>query len=184
MLVSRVARFPRRGEAMQSGETEHPAFPGADEIPAQDVSQLGLAQLRAYRRGLEAEEDRVSYWRRLVHARLDVLEAQSHSEGSLTLDQLVRALGDTGSGKSRHALVRVRTAEELPELPVLEEMWTSDLDPRSEGAAEAIERLRAAERQLTDYRRALHRRLDEATAHLIARYRARPLAALDLIPRA
>ena len=36
---------------------------------------------------------------------------------------------------------------------------------------------------LTDYRRALHARIDEATGELIVRYRADPLAALSLIPQ-
>ena len=39
-------------------------------------------------------------------------------------------------------------------------------------------RLRAAERQLTEYRRALHHRLDAATAELISRYRQSPVSAL------
>ena len=58
-------------------------------------------------------------------------------------------------------------------------MWVTELDPADAVAvAEAIRRLRDAETQLTDYRRALHERLDEATAEVIARYRERPVDAL------
>jgi hypothetical protein len=58
-------------------------------------------------------------------------------------------------------------------------MWVTELDPNDTAAvAGAISRLREAEVQLTDYRRALHERLDEATAELIARYRANPVDAL------
>lgn len=145
---------------------------------------LSLDELRSYRRRLSAEEDRVSYWRRLVHARLDVLEAEAHHERPLRLDELVRVLGDTGSGRSRTALVRVRAADPLPELPVLEEMWVTELDPNDTGAVrEAIARLRVAEEQLTDYRRALHQRIDEATTELIERYRADPASALVALRR-
>jgi RsiG-like len=157
-----------------------------DGTPLVDVAtspdgwaQLSLSELRHYRRQLADEEEKVSYWRRLVHARLDVLEAEANHERPLTVDELIRVLGDTGTGRSRTALVSVRAADELPELPVLHEMWVTELDPNDKAAvAEATDRLRSAEAQLTDYRRALHQRLDQATAELISRYRAEPRSAL------
>jgi hypothetical protein len=148
-----------------------------------DIGSLALPDLRDYRQRLEAEEDRVSYWRRLVHARLDLLAAESASDHSLTLADLVRVLGDTGTGQSRRALVSVRAAEPLPDLPELAEMWATDVDPHDpDQVAEAVERLTRAEQQLTAYRRALHERIDEATGELIARYREDPTAALRLMP--
>ena len=140
---------------------------------------LELAELRLYRRRLAEEEEKISYWRRLVHARIDVLEAESHHERPLTLDELIRVLGDTGTGRTRHALVSVRAADDLPALPVLADMWVTELDPHdTDEVAGAVARLRSAEVQLTDYRRALHERLDGATAELIVRYRANPRSAL------
>jgi hypothetical protein len=151
----------------------------AEAPPPAGLSSLTLNDLRLYRRRLAEEEEKVSYWRRLVHARVDVLEAEAHHERPLRLDELIRVLGDTGSGRTRTALVNVRAADPLPDLPVLEDMWVTELDPNDAGAlAEAIDRLRAAERQLTEYRRALHEQLDEATAELIARYRTDPTSAL------
>lgn len=148
-----------------------------------EVDALDLPALREYRQRLEAEEDRVSYWRRLVHARLDLLAAEQSSDHALTLPDLVRVLGDTGTGQTRQALVSVRAAEPLPELPELTEMWATDVDPHDdEQVADAVERLTRAEEQLTAYRRALHQRIDEATAGLIARYREDPRAALAVIP--
>jgi hypothetical protein len=142
-------------------------------------TDLSLDELRAYRRRLADEEERVSYWRRLVHARIDVLVAEAHHERPLTIKELVRVLGDTGSGQGRNALVSVHAAEPLPDLPVLEEMWVTELDANdTQAVQEAIERLRTAERQLTDYRKALHERLDTATETLIARYRDDPASAL------
>lgn len=156
-----------------------------DAMPSPHLADLTLEGLRAYRERLTAEEERVSYWRRLAHARIDILEAESHTEGSLSMQDLVRVLGDTGAGNSRNALVRVRAAEPLPDLPVLSEMWLTEIDPQQpELVEEAIERLRAAERQLTDYRRALHARIDEATAELISRYRENPASALIALPKA
>jgi hypothetical protein len=147
-------------------------------------SELSLDQLRAYRRRLAVEEEKISYWRRLAHARIDVLEAEAHHERPLRLDELVRVLGDTGTGRTRTALVGVRAADSLPELPVLEEMWVTELDPNDTDAVhDAIARLRSAERQLTDYRHALHQRIDEATGELIARYRRDPASALVALRR-
>jgi hypothetical protein len=147
------------------------------------LSGLSLSELRAYRQRLTDEEDRVSYWRRLVHARLDVLDAEAHSGGTLSMKQLIKVLGDTGAGMTRTALVAVRPAEPLPELPVLAEMWVTEVDPHDAGAiADAMERLRGAEAQLTAYRRALHQRIDEATGELISRYRDQPSLALSALP--
>ncbi|GAA1156752.1 hypothetical protein [Nocardioides aquiterrae] len=159
------------------------AVPESMQPETADIHALALPALREYRQRLEAEEDRVSYWRRLVHARLDLLAAESASDHALTLTDLVRVLGDTGTGQTRQALVSVRAGEPLPELPELTEMWATDVDPHDDGqVADAVDRLTRAERQLTAYRRALHQRIDEATAELIARYREDPRAALAIIP--
>jgi Rad3-related DNA helicase len=147
--------------------------------PASGWDELSLADLRLYRRKLADEEEKVSYWRRLVHARIDVLEAEAHHERPLSIEELIRVLGDTGAGRTRTALVSVRAAADLPELPALADMWVTELDPNdTDEVADALTRLRAAEVQLTEYRHALHGRLDEATAELIRRYRLDPRSAL------
>jgi hypothetical protein len=147
------------------------------------LASLPLDHLRAYRRQLAAEEDRISYWRRLVHARLDLLAAKTESGGTLTMDQLVRVLGDTGSGRSRSTLLSIRPADPLPDLPVLAHMWAAEVDPEDhDGIIAAMDLLQAAEVQLTVYREALHRRIDEATSELISRYRVDPALALTALP--
>ncbi len=153
-------------------------------IPSVDLAGLDLAQLRRHRRHLASEEDRVSYWRRLTHARIDLLRAESGSQESLSFEELVRVLGDTGTGTSRGALVRVIVADPLPELPELSAIWCPDVDPHDRAQlAATLTSLEAAERQLTTYRTALHDRIDESTRELILRYRSDPSAALSIIPR-
>ncbi len=148
------------------------------------LASMDLGGLRAYRRNLQDEEDRVSYWRRLVHARLDMLEAGANTEGSLSVEQLVRVLGDTGSGASRTALSAINPSDPLPDLPESGAMWVTEIDPHDPVAlAEAQEKLRAAEQKLTAYRRALFDRIDEATADLILRYRENPASALSALPQ-
>ncbi len=171
MAAHSSSSHPRRGSVTST-------------VPSEELASLDLPQLRDYRHRLEAEEDKVSYWRRLAHARIDVLEAQSSSTSTLGVADLVRVLGDTASGQTRRALVSVKPAEPLPDLPELTEMWSSHVEPGdADQAADAVRRLRTAEQQLTDYRHALHERIDEATGELILRYRANPRAALALIPQ-
>lgn len=153
--------------------------------PSPHLADLTLSELRAYRARLTLEEERASYWRRLLHARIDLLEEESHTDGVLSFDDLVRVLGETGSGQTRHVLLRVRPADPLPELPVLADMWVDEVDPHDPDAiTDALERLRSAEGQLTSYRRALHDRIDEATSELIVRYRTDPASALVALPKA
>jgi hypothetical protein len=169
-----------------SARPEHDSPAGAvpeATPPERDPQSLTFAGLRAYRQRLTAEEDKISYWRRLAQARIDVLEAGTHVEGHLSFDDLVRALGDTGTGRARRHLASVTTAEPLPDLPDLARMWATEVDVHdSEQVADALKRLRCAERQLTIYRAALHARIDEASAELIRRYRENPQLALTILP--
>lgn len=148
-----------------------------------DLPALTLAELRDYRARLREEEDRVSYWRRLVHARVDLLHA-GRDVATLGLDQVVRALGDTGTGRRREALHRVRAFDPLPELPVLAEVWEAPGgdDVAGDEVEQRVARLEAAAAQLSTYRTALHARIDDATAELIERYRRDPLLALGVLP--
>jgi hypothetical protein len=114
---------------------------------------------------------------------MDMLNAGSHAEGTLSLEELVRVLGDTGTGRTRTALSKVSSAEPLPDLPESENMWVTEIDLRDEAAVvEGLAKLQGAEQQLTAYRKALHQRLDEVTGELISRYRENPAAALGALP--
>lgn len=153
--------------------------------PAPELSELDLDQLRDYRAALSAEEDKVSYWRRLIQGRIDLLDAEARSSDTLSLVDLVRVLGDTGTGRSRRALLSIPSAASLPDLPDLDrlvQLWESEPDD-PEDVARIVERLHAKEGRLSAYRSALHQLIDSATGELIMRYRANPQAALALLPR-
>ncbi len=147
------------------------------------LEALSVTDLRDYRRDLRAEEDRVSYWRRIVHGRIDVLIAGKPSGQSLTQAQLVAALSDTGTGRRRSGLHRIAAEETLPDLPSLsEDIWAVAVDSSDRAAVEsAVAALEQAEQQLTEYRSALLRRIDEATEALVERYREEPRRALELL---
>ena len=151
----------------------------AAAVASPHLAEVSLPELRSYRERLREEEERISYWRRLVHARVDLIRAGNLADSPVDVDALGRVLGDTGAGHGRAALHRVRASDPLPDLPDAEAVW---ITPRDEDeTAEALERLRATEETLTDYRRALHDRIDEATAELIVRYRAEPTRALEIL---
>ena len=150
---------------------------GASSSP--HLADVSLEELRAYREQLRAEEERISYWRRLIHARVDLMKDGRLADEPVDAESLGRVLGDTGTGRMRAALHRVRAADPLPDLPDLDAVWVTPRDEQE--TQEVTERLAAAELTLTDYRRGLHDRIDEATAELIVRYRDDPTQVLDLL---
>lgn len=141
--------------------------------------------LRSYRRQLRSEEGRVSYWRRVVHARIDTVDVPDASDARHDGDPTgLRAVLSTSRVTSgRTALLSLHPAEGMPPLPNLAEMWDRMVpDGDADGRDRLLADLRDAERQLSDYRRALHTRLDAATAELIARYAEDPSLCLSLLP--
>ncbi len=150
-----------------------------------DYAHLSIEALREYRRALTAEEGKVSYWRRILQARLDVQRAGSGKE--LDQDHLRPVLTTERVGAGRQVLVEVLPVDDIPPLPSLAELWDRRVERDDvEGQAAFEHDLRVAEAQLSAYRNALHRRIGEATGELIARYREQPalcLSALPLDPR-
>jgi hypothetical protein len=167
---------------------ERPARKGAARpVPIRnaDYAHLSIDALREYRRALAAEEGKVSYWRRILQARLDVVQAGSGRE--LDQEHLRPLLTSERVGAGRQALVEVLPVDDIPPLPSLAELWDRRVVRGDEDGQERLEQdLQLAEKQLSAYRNALHRRIGEATGELIARYREQPslcLTALPLEPR-
>jgi hypothetical protein len=148
-------------------------------------AHLSLEQLRAYRRALGEEEGRVSYWRRILQARLDLLRAGL--DGGTARDVDTRALSpvlsDDRIASGRRVLVDVVPVDDIPPLPEVQELWDREVAPGDVPGLRAFEAdLSVAERQLSDYRAALHGRIAEATGELIARYREEPALCLSALP--
>lgn len=145
---------------------------------APELAGLTLDELRAYRQELVTEESRISYWRRLLHARLDLVAGDAR-----TLDRMRAVLSEHASDSRRLAMTRVGGDGGPAPLPDVAALWESHLDELDElDDDESLVRLAVAERGLSAYRRALHERLDAATGELIMRYRAEPTLALRALP--
>lgn len=156
---------------------------GVRPVPerSDDFASLTLEGLRDYRRTLTTEEAKVSYWRRIIQARLDTVRAGTlaSSDGA----HLRPVLTDARVAGSRKALVEVLPVDDVPPLPRLAELWDRRVD---EGDAAGLARLEAdlaaAEQQISAYRKALHTRISDATNELIARYRETPALCLSVLP--
>ncbi|MGV8847488.1 RsiG family protein [Tessaracoccus sp.] len=163
--------------------THTPAVASTKDLPS-----MPLAELRQYRVQLRSEEDSVSYWRRVLHGRIDLLRkvaergAGEHPGWLVGTDELGAALKDTATGRSRLALMRIGSAVDLPELPGLNEVWARDADPANpEDVAEVLAALDEAVGRVGDYRGQILKRIDAATNELVSRYKDDPDACLDLI---
>jgi hypothetical protein len=156
---------------------KHPVRPTPERL--QEHAHLSLDALRDYRAALTAEESKVSYWRRIIQARLDVVRAGS----DLVSENLKPVLTDERVGAGRSALVEIVPFDDLPPLPDLAGLWERQVDPTDIPSITALEAdLDVAEKQLSAYRAALHKRLSAATSELIARYRDEPGLCLTALP--
>lgn len=147
-----------------------------------DFDHLSLDGLRHYRTTLSGEESRVSYWRRIIQARLDLVRA-TESGTTATVEDLRNMFTEDRVIGTRTALISIVPVDDMPPLPDLAGLWSRQpvADDHEHNAALILD-LSAAETQLSAYRAALHRRLANATTELIARYREHPDLCLAVLP--
>lgn len=163
-------------DLIDAGRRAVPTEP--ERVP--ELAHMDLARLRAYRRTLLAEEQRVSYWRRLIQARRDLLRLDAALGDRATLAE---ALTEARGSGTRTALLVLHPDGGLPILPHLPRLWdTVASETTEEERSELYARFTSAESVLSSYREALHRRLDRATRDLIGRYREDPTACFDALP--
>jgi hypothetical protein len=175
-MPTAVAGRPAATERAASAR-KHTPRPAAER--SHEHAHLTLDGLRDYRKALTAEESKVSYWRRIIQARLDLVRAGTDAAS----DSLKPVLTDERVGAGRQALVEVVPVDDIPELPDLAGLWDRQVDPADPSSIVALETdLAAAEQQLSEYRNVLHRRLGAATSELIARYRDEPALCLTALP--
>jgi hypothetical protein len=164
-----------------------PNRPTADRFHAPperspDFDHLSLDGLRRYRSALGSEEGRVSYWRRIIQARLDLVRA-ADSGATATVEDLREMFSEERLTGTRTALITVVPIDDMPPLPDLADLWSRQPVAGDEAHNAALIRdLSGAEVQLSAYRAALHRRLSSATTELIARYRESPELCLNVLP--
>jgi hypothetical protein len=153
-----------------------------------DLGSLPLAELRRYRTLLREEEDRVSYRRRVLFGRADLLQKvldnpqRKDQSWLLNARELANALRDRHTGPQRAALVRLRHTEEFTRLPDPDGVWSRDPDLEDPDDVRAVlAGTQAVAERISRYRSQLHERMDAVTAELIARYKADRSAVLRIL---
>jgi septal ring factor EnvC (AmiA/AmiB activator) len=162
----------------RASTTPKPSRRRAEPQRVPSLTHLSLTELRAYREELTTEETRVSYWRRILQARHDLIVDNCDPSGR---DRLRDVLADHEQKSRRLAVQTMHDPDLAAPLPELAELWDTHTANLAAGASpdrDLIARLEAAEQKLSAYRRSLHERLDEVTADLVARYREQPALAL------
>lgn len=157
-----------------------------------DLGVLDLVELRALRRGAQEEEADLSYLRRLLQGRVDILRAElGRREGrdaaGSAVDRLPEILAELPSQvrrSARHVTLGPPRGEYSRALAdeVMAEVELADLSARADGElAEACERLAAREREVSERRRALQALADACSAEITRRYRAGEARVEDLL---
>jgi hypothetical protein len=160
--------------------------PAVDELLApgflDSAVQRSMTDVRLLRRQAEQEEVNLSYTRRLLQGRLDIvrreLQRRSEHDGRSLVDLLPEILAEKGRGPA-HGLGRHQTVQ--PQAPDEYESWVNGLtkgvdmsaiselsDAKLEKAARA---LAEAEKGLSERRRGVQQVMDALAGELGRRYR-------------
>lgn len=155
-------------------------------MTSMEPAELALDELRAERSRLQVEEDAVSFVRRLVQGRLDLVRAERRRRGAPV------GAGSAGGGELSEGLTGILTPQRgggAPRPPrdtevPAEHPLVADLDRRcdalgfdamselDDGALGTLEQdLAAFEQACSNQRQELFQQIDALTAELVRRYR-------------
>ncbi|MER8085883.1 ABC transporter substrate-binding protein [Streptomyces sp. NPDC094048] len=148
--------------------------------PQPKLEGLRLPELRTLRRDSQRDEADLSYVRRLVQGRIDILRAELARRldpETPVVDRLSEILADTPSqhrSSARHVTLTTPRSDEYRRLAAetLAEVELSDLDARTdEELHTAMGRLVRYEQQVSRRRHQLQRTADDCSAEIARRYR-------------
>ncbi|MGW8887262.1 RsiG family protein [Streptomyces sp. NPDC055749] len=154
---------------------------GLSAVRAQpEFRGLRLPELRTLRKEAQRDEADLSYVRRLVQGRIDILKAElarRRDPESPVVDRLSEILADTPSlhrSSARHVTLTTPRSDEYRQLAAetLAEVELSDLDARTDDELHtAMGRLVRYEQQVSRRRHRLQRTADDCSAEIARRYR-------------
>jgi hypothetical protein len=169
-----------------------------DRVLADDylsgIVGLPIEEVRALRRDAEQEEIDLSYVRRLLQGRMDILRAElarrsGDSPGDL-VDSLPHILTDEGTttaprGLGRHSALEPSRADSHRRHveQLVADVDLSDLAAQDDDALRrAVGALEHEEHEVSDNRRAVQTVMDACTAEITRRYREGDADVSDLLP--
>ncbi|WP_399886372.1 aerial mycelium formation protein [Streptomyces sp. BBFR51] len=176
--------------------TDSPELPTADPVE-RDLGALSLPELRTLRRDAQREEADLSYVRRLLQGRIDILRAELARRGPTAVvttaatgsvvERLSEILADAPArqrSSARHVTLGTPRSEECRRLAaeMLGEVELSDLTARTDVELTAgMGRLVRYEQQVSRRRQRLQRTADGCSAEIARRYREGEAQVDDLL---
>ncbi|WP_328880769.1 RsiG family protein [Streptomyces sp. NBC_00299] len=168
-----------RPPTQRTAEDPGPRLPV--EPPEHDLTALSLPELRTLRRDAQRDEADLSYLRRLLQGRIDILRAEvarrSPAGAASVVDRLPEILTDAPArhrSSARHVTLGTPHSEEyrLLATEMLAEVELSDLEARTDAELNtAMGRLVRYEQQVSRRRQRLQRTADDCSAEIARRYR-------------
>ncbi|MFD9982132.1 aerial mycelium formation protein [Streptomyces massasporeus] len=177
--------------------TDSPRLPSDTSGP--EMPTLSLPELRTLRREAQRDEADLSYLRRLLQGRIDILRAEVDrrtptgeasvvvSEETSVVERLAEILRDAPArhrSSARHVTLGTPQGEEYRRLAaeMLAEVELSDLGARTDlELSAAMGRLERHEQQVSRRRQRLQRTADECSAEIARRYREGEAQVDDLL---
>jgi len=161
------------------------------EPPEQELARLSLPELRTLRRDAQREEADLSYVRRLLQGRIDILRAElarrSPAGAGSVVERLPEILTDAPArhrSSARHVTLGTPYNEEYGQLAadMLAEVELSDLAARTDLELNtAMGRLVRYEQQVSLRRQRLQRTADDCSGEIARRYREGEAQVDDLL---
>lgn len=148
------------------------------------LSDLALDELRRRRDTATDVEAQISYYRRLLHGRMDLLDFEQRRRRGEDERSILEALPEIlAKGMILGSEPTLRHIETMPPLPsvtgrrlidkIMDDGVLANLpELTDEEIAEAMERLREVETQLSGQRRQLHQVIDTLQDEIVTRYRS------------
>ncbi len=159
-----------------------------DPAFVEGLADISMVELRARRKDAEQEEVDLSYLRRMLHGRMDIVQAElarrESSEDVSVVDSLVSILSDgprSTFGAGRHnTATPSRVSERRRGVEIaISDAEASDIEARSIGELVLVlEMLRGHESVVSQTRREVQAVMDTLSAELAGRYRD-GLASID-----
>ncbi|MEV6169045.1 aerial mycelium formation protein [Streptomyces sp. NPDC051954] len=163
----------------------------ATASPEHDLTALSLPELRTLRRDAQRDEADLSYVRRLLQGRIDILRAELARRGpagqASVVDRLPEILTDAPArhrSSARHVTLGTPHSEEYRQLAadMLAEVELSDLGARTDLELNtAMGRLVRYEQQVSRRRQRLQRTADDCSGEIARRYREGEAQVDDLL---
>ncbi|MFG3133408.1 aerial mycelium formation protein [Streptomyces tendae] len=187
-----------RAPLQRTDSPELPAEPPADP-PERDLTALSLPELRTLRRDAQREEADLSYVRRLLQGRIDILRAELAGRGPTSssvvttattgsvVERLSEILADAPArqrSSARHVTLATPRSEECRRLAaeMMGEVELSDLTARTDvELTSGMGRLVRYEQQVSRSRQRLQRTADGCSAEIARRYREGEAQVDDLL---